>query len=83
MKGEMRFGMKGKLSPRFIRPFEILDRVGDLAYQIALPLALLEVHNVFHISILRKYISYASHVITYESLEPRKDLTYENNQSRY
>ena len=49
MKGVMRFGKKGKLSPKFIGPFEILRRVGKLAYELALPRALSGVHNVFHV----------------------------------
>ena len=77
MKGVMRFGIKGKLNPRFIGPFEILKRVGDLAYELALPPAISSVHNVFHISMLRKYISDTSHILSYESLKLRNDLSYE------
>nr|GFC72600.1 hypothetical protein [Tanacetum cinerariifolium] len=54
-RGVRRFGIKGKLSPRFIRPFEILDRVGEVSYQLALPPQLSHVHNVFHVSLLRGY----------------------------
>ena len=68
-KGIMRFGKKGKLSPRFIGPFEILERVGDLAYCLALPPNLLSVHNVFHVSMLRKYIFDPTHVLSYDLLE--------------
>ncbi|CAM8902661.1 unnamed protein product [Rhodiola kirilowii] len=53
-KGISRFSIRGKLSPRFIGPFEILERVGSLAYRLALPLVLAGVHNVFHVSMLRK-----------------------------
>ncbi|KAJ4717010.1 Retrotransposon protein, putative, Ty3-gypsy subclass [Melia azedarach] len=77
MKGVMRFGKKGKLSPRFIGPFEILERIGDVAYQFALPPSLSGVHNVFHVSMLRKYIPSSEHVIRYELLHLREDLTYE------
>ena len=49
MKGVVRFGRRGKLSPRYIGSFEILSRVGDCAYQLALPPALSAVHNVFHV----------------------------------
>ncbi|XP_073038265.1 uncharacterized protein, partial [Primulina eburnea] len=52
---------KGKLSPRFIGPLEILERIGTLAYRVALPPALSGVHNVFHVSMLRKYMSNPSH----------------------
>jgi len=55
MKGISRFGMKGKLSPRFVGPFEILERIGDVAYRLALPPKLGNLHDVFHVSILRKY----------------------------
>ena len=72
MKGIMRFGKKGKLSPRFIGPFEILERVGDLAYRLALPPNLSSVHNVFHVSILRKYIFYPTHVLSYDPLKFEK-----------
>ncbi|XP_062012364.1 uncharacterized protein LOC133728928 [Rosa rugosa] len=54
MEGVVRFGKKGKLSPRFVGPFEILERVGDLAYRLALPPSMSGVHNVFHVSMLRK-----------------------------
>ncbi|XP_073153143.1 uncharacterized protein [Henckelia pumila] len=77
MKGVMRFGKKGKLAPRFIGPFEILDRVGALAYRVALPPNLDEVHNVFHVSMLRKYISNPSHVVSMETLRLSPHMTYE------
>jgi len=54
MKGVMRFGRKGKLSPRFIGPFEILDRVGEMAYRLAFPPSLSAMHPVFHVSMLRR-----------------------------
>ena len=47
MKGVMRFGKRGKLSPRYIGPFEVLKRVGDVVYELALPLGLSKVHPVF------------------------------------
>nr|GFD23779.1 putative reverse transcriptase domain-containing protein [Tanacetum cinerariifolium] len=50
-----RFGIKGKLSPHFIAPFEILDRVGEVSYRLALPPQLSHVHIVFHVSLLRGY----------------------------
>ena len=64
-KGITRFGHKGKLSPRYIGPFEILERVGLVAYRIALPPALSKIHNVFHVSSLRKYIPDPSHILDF------------------
>ena len=48
----LRFGQKGKLSPRFIEPYEILERIGPMAYRLALPLELAKLHDVFHVSML-------------------------------
>ena len=55
-KGVVRFGMRGNLSPRFIGPFEILERVGTFAYRLALPPSMSGVHEVFHVSMLLTYI---------------------------
>ncbi|XP_075504555.1 uncharacterized protein LOC142541993 [Primulina tabacum] len=77
LKGIMRFGRKGKLSPRFIGPFEILDRIGKRAYRLALPPDLDRVQNVFHVSMLRKYISNPSHVLRHEALDLMPNLTYQ------
>ncbi|XP_030959235.1 uncharacterized protein LOC115981208 [Quercus lobata] len=77
MKGVMRFGKKGKLSPRFVGPFEILKRIGKVAYELALLPTLARVHNVFHVSMLRKYIPNPSHILNYEPLKIKDNLTYE------
>ena len=77
MKGVLRFGKKGKLSPRFIGPYEILQRVGDRAYRLALPPTLAGVHDVFHVSMLRKYVEDPNHILSHEPLELTTDLTYE------
>jgi hypothetical protein len=77
MKGVMRFGKKGKLKPRYVGPFEILERVGPVAYKLALPPALSGIHNVFHISMLRRYVSDPSHILSYEPLQVQEDLSYE------
>ena len=66
-----------KLTPRFIGPYQILKRVGDVAYQIALPPSLSNLHSVFHVSQLRKYIPDSSHVIELDNVEVRENLTYE------
>ncbi|XP_075474858.1 uncharacterized protein LOC142505658 [Primulina tabacum] len=77
LKGVMRFGKKGKLSPRYIGPFEILDKIGDRTYRLALSPNLDQVHNVFHVSMLCKYIANQSHVLRYELLDLLPDLSYE------
>ena len=51
----LRFGKKGKLSPRFIGSYEILERVGPVAYRLALPPELTKLHDVFHVSMLMRY----------------------------
>ncbi|XP_073137245.1 uncharacterized protein [Henckelia pumila] len=71
-----------KLAPRFIGPFEILDRVGALAYRVALPPNLDGVHNVFHVSMLRKYVSNPSHVLSMEHLQLSLHMTYEERPIR-
>ena len=55
-KGVMRFGRKGKLSPRYIGPFQILRKLGNRAYELALPPSMDKIHLVFHVSMLRKYL---------------------------
>ena len=74
----IRFGKKGKLSPRFIGPYEVIEKVGIMAYKLALPLELEKIHNVFHVSMLRRYRSDPSHVVSLETIELKSDLTYED-----
>ena len=76
-KNVMRFGKKGKLSPRFIGPYEVIEKVGPLAYCLALPPELEKLHNVFHVTMLRRYRSDQSHVVSSETIKLRPDLTYE------
>ena len=59
----VQFGKKGKLSPRYIRPYQITERDGEVAYRLELPPDLSKVRNVFHVSMLRHYVSNPSHVI--------------------
>ena len=68
-RGVVRFGKRGKLSPRFIGPFEILERVGTIAYQLALPLDMLGVHEVFHVAMLRRYTPDPAHVVDWGEIE--------------
>ncbi|XP_019178173.1 PREDICTED: uncharacterized protein LOC109173399 [Ipomoea nil] len=76
-RGVMRFGRKGKLSPRFIGPYEILERVGNLAYRLALPMEMERVHNVFHVSQLKKYVHDPTHVLPPEVIPLDDDMSYE------
>ncbi|XP_073221468.1 uncharacterized protein [Cicer arietinum] len=66
-----------KLTPRFIGPYQILKRVGNVAYQIALPPSLSNLHSVFHVSQLRKYIFDPSHVIESDKVQIKENLTFE------
>ena len=75
-KGLSRFYKKGKLAPRYIGPFEILSQVGKVAYELSLPPQYQHVHNVFHVSLLKKYNPDASHVIEYEPVEIQADLSF-------
>ncbi|XP_070003113.1 uncharacterized protein [Nicotiana sylvestris] len=75
--GVMRFEKKGKLSPRYIRPFEIHERVGEVAYRLAFPPGLSAVHPVFHVSMLQKYHGDPSYVLDFSTVQLDKDLTYE------
>ena len=62
-RGVVRFGNRGKLLPRFIGPFEILERIGTVAYRLGLSPSMTGVHEVFHVSMLRKYIPDPAHVV--------------------
>ena len=75
--GVVRFGKRGKLSPRFIGPFEILERVGIVAYRLALPPSMSGVHEVFHVSMLRKYTPDPAHVGDWGQIEVDTDGTFE------
>ena len=76
-KGVVRFGTTGKLSPRYIGPFAITARVGSLAYRLQLPDSMSGVHNVFHVSMLRKYLRDPEHKIDLEPITVEQDLTVE------
>ena len=68
-KSSIKFGKGVKLSPRFMGPFEIMEKKGPVAYRLALPNYLRRMHNVFHVSVLRHYISDPTHVIDMSSLK--------------
>ena len=76
-KGVVRFGKRGKLNPRYIGPFEIVDGICPVAYRLDLSEEFSRVHNVFHISMLHKYIPDSSHVLETPEIELRDDLSYE------
>ena len=76
-RGVVRFGKRRKLSQRYIGPFEILERVGTVAYWLALPPSLLGVHEVFHVSMLQKYTPYLAHVVDRGGIIVDTDGTFE------
>ena len=73
----MRFNRGGKLSPRYIGPFDVIERIGVVAYRLALPPQMYGVHNVFHVSMLRKYEPDPSHVLEWGDLDLKADVSYE------
>ena len=77
MKGIKRFNVKGKLAPRYIGPFKVLERRGEVAYQLELPESLSGVHDVFHVSQLIKYLRVPEEQIPLEELSVKENLTYE------
>nr|CAB3502855.1 unnamed protein product [Digitaria exilis] len=77
MRGVKRFNVKGKLAPRYIGPFKILERRGEVAYQLELPEKLAGVHDVFHVSQLKKCLRVPEEQIPLEELNVQEDLTYE------
>ena len=76
-RGVVRFGKRGKLSSRFIGPFEMLERIGTVAYRLALPPNMSSVHEVFHVSMLRKYTPNPAHVVDWRQIEIDTDETFE------
>jgi hypothetical protein len=76
MKGVCRFGIKGKLAPRYIGPYPIIDKYGPTSYQVELPVKLLGVHNVFHISQLKRCLKPPTDVVIEDTIPLEPDLTY-------
>ena len=76
-RGVIRFGSREKLSPRFIGPFDIVEQVGPGAYRLALPPSLEGVHDVFHVSQLRRHVRDDKHVLDRSELALGSDLSYE------
>ena len=76
-RGVVKFGKRGKLSLRFIGPFEIVERVGTIAYRLALSPSMSGVHEVFHVSMLRRYTPDPAHVVDWGEIEVDTDETFE------
>ena len=75
-KGVQRFGIKGKLAPHYIRPYEIIAECGPVAYRLRLPLQLAAVHDVFHISQLKKCVRVPTEIIEQQDILVEPDLSY-------
>ncbi|GKA53885.1 putative reverse transcriptase domain-containing protein [Tanacetum coccineum] len=75
-KGVIRFGKKGKLAPRYVRPFEILERIGLMAYRLKLPKELSGVHDMFHVSNLKKCLANASLHVPLDEIKVDKTLRF-------
>jgi hypothetical protein len=76
MKGVRRFGIKGKLAPRYIGLYPIIDKYGPTSYQVELPAKLAGVHNVFHVSQLKRYLKPPANVGIEDTIQLEPDLTY-------
>jgi hypothetical protein len=76
MRGTRRFKVKGKLAPRYVGPFKIISHKGEVAYQLELPPQLSDVHDVFHVSQLKKCLRVPEGQLPMEELDPGGDLTY-------
>jgi hypothetical protein len=76
MKGVKRFGVKGKLAPHYIGPFPIIEKCGSMAYKLELPPSLIGVHDIFHISQLKKCLKAPMDVILPDETPLKTDLTY-------
>jgi hypothetical protein len=82
IKGVTRFGVKGKLAPRYIGPFPILEQCGPVAYRLQLPKTLSAVHNVFHVSQLKKCLRVPDRTIDIEDVVLEPDITYSEHPIR-
>jgi hypothetical protein len=81
-RGIQRFGVKGKLAPRYIGPFEILKICGPVAYRLQLPPQLAAIHDIFHVSQLRKCVKVPTEIIDSQAIEIEPDLTYTEHPTR-
>ncbi|WRX31632.1 Integrase [Theobroma cacao] len=76
-KGVIRFAKRGKLNPRYIGPFRIIERIGPVAYRLEFPSELDRIHNVFHVSMLKTYVPDPSHILETPPIEFHEDLKFE------
>ena len=81
-KGVQCFGIKGKLSPRYIGPYEIIEECGTVAYRLRLPSQLAAVHNVFHASQLKKCIRVPTEILEQQEISMVPDLSYSKSPPR-
>ena len=77
MKENSTIWYKGKIESRFIVPYEVLERIGPVAYRLALPSELAKLHNVFHMSMLRRYRSNESHILPVQDVQVQADFSYD------
>ena len=77
MNRVVRFGKRGKLNPHYVGPFEIMEKIGSVAYRLALTLEFANIHDVFHISMLRKYVANPTHLLKQPPIYLEKNVKYE------
>jgi hypothetical protein len=77
-----RFGIKGKLAPRYIAPYEIIEACGPVAYKLKLPPIMCAIHNVFHVSQLKKCVQLPTEVVAEQDVEIEPNLSYQEHPSK-
>ncbi|PKU84510.1 hypothetical protein MA16_Dca003023 [Dendrobium catenatum] len=82
MKGVSRFGRMSKLNPRYVKPFEILEMIGNIDYKLLLPDQMSDIHNVFHVSSLRKWISDSEKKLSADDVEIQENLQYKEEPEK-
>ena len=82
MRGVQRFGVRGKLAPRYVGPFPIIKWCGPVAYRVVLPPQLSAIHNIFHVSQLKKCLRVPTEAVGMENLQLEHDLVYPEHPVR-